>query len=513
MKVKHVHILFTFAIIFFIIYSYLPLTSPPKFISPDENIHYFFSKLYAENGTLSYTENLNKIARGVIHPRNTVYYNNRVSPAAFLGMYLVYGTIAIFQECLLLFITPLIAIIGVLFFYLLVKEIFNERVAIISSLLLFILPPYWYWSSRVMYNNIAALVSFIVGLLYFFRLLKKQSLSYYILSAVFLAISFIIVYPYILVAIPLVFLLILERKRLKMSYILISFIVFMLFTIPILLLNNDLYGSYFITGYSVPFDGTGSLAVTSLRGVSFGFISSGFRMNNIVKHLNLYYFQLIPLHLLMFFGLLQSFRKKELINYTIYFLSSSIVLISYWYSGIYYGHGFKEPILAASYVRYTLLFYVLSLPFLAYFVEVFAGGKAKKVLMLLFLLITISSVLTVFLGPLSLSFIQKKSQSYAHFNSIIANKTESDSIIFCQYWDKAIFPERKVGWIRGLSKDDRPKILADVTINLTKKGLPVYILKDRPLEWDEYDKELSKNGYLLKRIYSGHRLYKVIKQK
>ena len=73
------------AFIFFVLYAYLPLSTPPTFTSPDENMNYFFSKLYAEEGVLCYTEELNEFSYGIFTYINRSFF--RYNSSRFPSFY------------------------------------------------------------------------------------------------------------------------------------------------------------------------------------------------------------------------------------------------------------------------------------------------------------------------------------------------------------------------------------------------------------------------------------------
>ncbi|MDI6688948.1 MAG: hypothetical protein QME54_00735 [Actinomycetota bacterium] len=96
---------------------------------------------------------------------------------------------------------------------------------------------------------------------------------------------------------------------------------------------------------------------------------------------------------------------------------------------------------------------------------------------------------------------------YSEIAETIFANTESDSVILCQYFDKMLFPKRKVGIISSLQQD--PKLLANITATLKQNNVPVYILVDGPISLQQFDGELSKRDYFLRLVDPASKLYRV----
>jgi len=146
------------AVVFLFIYAWFPVyttLSSTSFASPDETANYFWIERVANEEVLQYFEPLNVIANDAVVPRSVRSDNGVVKPVSFLGIILIYGVIAKFLGMWLVpFLTPLLAVLGVLFFYGIVSEIFAEKKALLSALLLFSLAPYWYYASRGLFHNV-----------------------------------------------------------------------------------------------------------------------------------------------------------------------------------------------------------------------------------------------------------------------------------------------------------------------------------------------------------------------
>jgi 4-amino-4-deoxy-L-arabinose transferase-like glycosyltransferase len=137
-----------------------------KWTSPDESANYYLAKLYSEQTTLMSLEKYNVLAQGIIMPRSLRTDGAWLKPVSFLGMPLIYGTIAkVLGVGVLPYITPALAALGLLFFYLLINRVFGRQVAMLATVLLAVFPVYIYFSSHSFFHNIPFVV-FLVASLY-----------------------------------------------------------------------------------------------------------------------------------------------------------------------------------------------------------------------------------------------------------------------------------------------------------------------------------------------------------
>jgi hypothetical protein len=108
----------------------------------------------------------------------------------------------------------------------------------------------------------------------------------------------------------------------------------------------------------------------------------------------------------------------------------------------------------------------------------------------------------------------KSVKGYGELSMKVTNVTEPDAVIFLDYWDKAIFPERKVGIVKELPEEGRDKMLTEIIVNLSEDGVPVYLQASRELrrlvEYEIILNELSVKGYKLLETEVNN-LYELIK--
>ncbi|RMD59597.1 hypothetical protein D6821_00870 [Candidatus Parcubacteria bacterium] len=135
-----------------------------KWGSPDENANYVFTKLYGQTGQLKIFEKYNLIADCIIHPRSFRCEAGFLKPMSFLGIILIYGLVVRFSTYLIIpYLTPLVGMAGIIFYYLLIKKIFGRAVALLSALFLAVFPVYVYYSVRSMFHNVLFVVLLLGG--------------------------------------------------------------------------------------------------------------------------------------------------------------------------------------------------------------------------------------------------------------------------------------------------------------------------------------------------------------
>ena len=481
-KIKHEYILIIFATIFFVVYSYVSFTSPPKFVSPDEVANYFFTNLYSQSGELSYSEDLNKIAQGIIHPRGTIYLDEKVVPQKFVGFSVIVGTVGIISPEAVRFVTPLLAVIGAIFLYLLVRDLFNSKIALLSFLLLLIMPPYWYWSTLVMFENVAGCVLLIISLRYLFKLLDTNEPKYFLLSGLFLGLSLFIRPEHVLFFIPLFILFLWNRKKIKKTYMVLSALSAAIALGPFFILNNELYGSYLMTGQHIIYQWATTIPIRK------------FSMTNLFEN-SFNFINLTPLLFLCgLLGLLYCIKKRIRLQYMVLLIVSLLVLSFYFLSG-----RTLPTDIHSSYVRYLLPVYMLSLSLISYLIISFREKFVGILLILVMIMINIFTVLPLIKNNL------ENVEYYARLSSQVASVTEPDAVIFLDYCDKAIFPERRVGLVRELPEENRCELLSEIAIRLSERNVPVYLLVSKEFEqlidYETLVKELSVRKYGLTKTW------------
>ncbi len=454
-KHRSVIILSVLAIVFFFVYSYLSLTTPLLFNSPDETANFVFIKQWVETGQLKIGEPLNQLVGNIIHPRSVnVTPAGDLVPGGFLGLILLYGFLAkIFGLGVVKFLTPFFSAAAVLFFYGLIKKIFNEKIALMAAVFLFITPAFWYYASRGLLPNVLFIDLLVIG--FYFLLLNKHWA--YGLAGLFFGVALSVRMIDGLWLIPLlIILLIIYRKKLKNT----GWwpIILMVVTIAAALLPNfyyqqKIYGDAFKSGYSqldmAPMEKT--KLITNL----FPF---GFHPRLIIKNFYNYYLQFFWWLFLPFLAgfllLIKKYReitKRQKIFLWLNFLIS-VFLIIYYGSGLFSDNLTPWRItIGDSHLRYWLPVYLLALPFVAYFLLRIKNLLPPKIWLFrtvlggcLLLIIYFSFSAVLWHDEEGLLAVKKNILDYQQRAQIVKALTESEAVIIVQRGDKLFFPERRV---------------------------------------------------------------------
>jgi len=138
-----------------------------KWASPDETANYIFAKLYAQTGKISVYEKYNLYTNDIMRPRSFRSDHGEIKPVSFLGIIIIFGSIAkVVGYKVLPFLTPLFGVLGIIFYYLLIRRIFGRTNALLSAVLLAVFPVFTYYTARSMFHNVL-FISLLIIALYF----------------------------------------------------------------------------------------------------------------------------------------------------------------------------------------------------------------------------------------------------------------------------------------------------------------------------------------------------------
>lgn len=156
-------------VVFFCLYSFLALhelqSGAIRLNSPDETANYFFARQIVREGHIGYYEPYLQWSSNYVHPRSMTNVGDAVVPVGFLGLILLFGSIArIVGESSILFITPAFAVLGALGFYYFLVSFFKPSTARLSALLLLLHPAYWYFAGRGLLSNVVFVDCILIGL-------------------------------------------------------------------------------------------------------------------------------------------------------------------------------------------------------------------------------------------------------------------------------------------------------------------------------------------------------------
>jgi hypothetical protein len=500
--------------LFFCVYSTIIFKNGLIFNSPDENANYFFANLFNQTNSFIYDTQTNT---DIVHPRSMTVIDNKIVPQSFLGLPFIYGIIAkVFSSSIIIFLTPLFAVISIWFFYQISKKIFDTKVAFISSLLLLVHPAFIYYTSRSMFHNILFVTFFIVGL--YFLVVKKISNLNIFLASLFISLALFVrtsEAPWVFLILLILY--ILNFKKIDFKKIIIFCFTGLFILIIILFLNQITYGDPLASGYN------SKIIKDEIIKTSVGVSRKKIIYNLIANWWNysvaIFWWLSIP----TFLGVILNIKKyKELsVNKKIYLL---LFFTGFVYLILYYGNwNFNDTpdptkiTVGTSYVRYWLPIFIFSLPFLAqaliYLADNFTHNKIKKIsiLVVITFILSYSLAYTYFISDEALA--KQTLVNYKEIKNKVLNLTENNSIIVASYFDKLFFPERLV--IENID-EERDKRLNEISKLLDKNRLIYYYSwqSDTDINYLN-EKVLSKYQLELANpivIETEQRLFKIIKR-
>lgn len=565
-----------FCLVFFFLSSIFPYWQKSndfiKFLSPDENANYTFTRLYEESGQLSFYEKYNFISEDIVKPRSYFSYQGEVKPVSFLGIMVFYGGLAkAFGSGIIPFLTPFFASLGLFFYYLLIKKLFGIKNALISFFILFSFPVLFYYSARSMFHNVLFLSFFIIFLYFLVLLLQKKApdkklfknnkkeyykelfnydFLYASLAGVFLGLTVAVRASELIWLVPAGLLLILLKwRKFNLFRLVIIFSFTLIALLPIFYHNQILYDSPFYGGYyemnksleSISYAGGGiikSFFTGHLRDIKnfsktifYTIFYFGFHPRQSLQMFDVY---VIKMFWYLFFPFVFGFlsasiwqRKilKKVWPYGLSWLLLSAILILYYGSWKFVDNPDPNSFtIGNSYTRYWLPIYIFLIPFTAIFISnisrLFFWVKNKLSYRIISACISIIAV--VFIIFTSFKFVYSGSEeglkNYFFQLSIAkteVNKitilTENDAVIITEYHDKFFFPERKV--IVGRFDDNN---MNKNYYNLTQY-LPVYYynftLPETDLKYlnNRRLKEFGLGIELVEDVNDTFSLYKIIR--
>ncbi len=505
-----------------------------KWMSPDETANYTVAKLYAETDNLAFFEKYNLIAKDIIHPRSFRSDYGLIKPVSFLGLPILYGKLAkLFGVGILPYLTPIIGIFGLIFFYLFVKRIFGKDNALIATILAAAFPIYTYYSARSMFHNVLFLAAFFAGLYFASRMSERNqevkgyfkkngfALIFSLCSGLFIGLAIAARSSELLWVGPLMVFVWLCNVR-KIGLVRLFFFAYGVFIIflPMLYWNGALYGSFFSSGYPELNDslfslqqGGAELANTGIAGkfnelrpivakIKATIFHFGYKPEQSYKLFNAYITNMFPwlfwsaaAGLLVLITFFKKYSKEKWI-FLIAWVSASVLLILYYGSWTFFDNPDPNSFtIGNSYTRYWLPIYFGALP-LASLALITATQwirnikHAWAIRFVALAMIVIISVQYVWNEPsegLAVS-IEKQAVAKTELRTILS-LTEENSIIITRYHDKLLFPERKV--VIGLFDD--PNMIVEYA-NLARR-VPVYYYN---FSFKKEDLDYLNNGSLVR---------------
>ncbi|MFW0837807.1 MAG: ArnT family glycosyltransferase [Candidatus Komeilibacteria bacterium] len=500
------------AIIFFVAYSWpsfislqnVEKTGRPIFNSPDETANYWASTQFYQSGQFHQFSEPSLVGGDIVKPRSLRIINNYLSPTGFLGLPWLYGSIArLFDRAdIIIWLTPLLAAVGGLLFYGLIKAIFDRRTALLSALLLWILPAYWYYAGRAMMPNVLLMVLVIAALWFLWQALSSRYWWSYAAAGLMFGLALFVRSSEIVWLLPLGLLFLLCRwRQIHWAYVWFIPIFALVALLPMFYHNTMLYNSPWSIGYQL----VNGQEVSSWQSLTNYLLPFGWHpevlRRNVANYLHyLFNWQTVIFIVALFLFILAAIRRQanSRSQWAYLFSFGVVALILVIYYGSWSFHDNPDPsavTIGTSFVRYWLPIYIMTLPIIAWSVQwIFSRHK----------LAWISAAAALFLFSFSFAWHQVildgdeswqamnyQIERYEQMSTLVNEKTATDAIIIARRSDKVFWPTRTVIYDLFYPIDwQRLARLAD--------QYPVYL-------WDwQYD--LADIAYLNQRDYKKYDL-------
>lgn len=457
--------------LFFYFYNYFNIKNnynPPVFNSPDETSNYFFTKNFAQNNeiakTLNYNKNEIQNISELLHPRSIAVNNFNLIPISFIGLILIYGTIAkIFGIWIIQYLTPIFAILCIIFLYLIIKQIFDKKTAIISSLLVLINPGFWYSSSKLLIHNVLFVSLLTVSYYFLILSIKNKKIIYFMFWGFFLALSLITrSSEFVWIFMGIILIMIFYKQKINYK-IIITGIVLIITIFPVFYFNKIHSGKYTKFSYTENVDksivqpgisNSKNINIfTKTYNILFPFGINIKNISYVVYHfflkLNWAFCLLLALSILILVLKRKNLTKKELTFILLWFLIS-LYLFIYYGSWIISDNAVTNSItIGSSYIRYLLPFFIISSVLIAISINKLKTNKLTIIItsILIGIFANISYSMVYENGIDSEKNINKNINNFYNLKNLIIEKTENNSIILTNRSDKFIFPERNVVYL------------------------------------------------------------------
>lgn len=460
-------------VIFFVSCLILIFDMPRLFVSPDALANYLFSSELAENSRLHLFEPMNLELDDSLYPRSTFSIQGRVLPVSFLGLPFLYGLIAkLVGIGGMLLITPILAGLAIFAWRGIVARLYNDRVALLSAILLAVHPAWWYYTARGMMHNVL-FVSLLIFALWFLvvRPIKSKRFSPNLLvSGLLFGLALFVRTSEIVWLLPVAILVIgFFWKKLSWKPVVIFFVSILIALIPMFAINNSLYGSPTSFGYLSQID-SGAQTYDQPPSEQIETIVSepvqsvlpfGFDFRAMVKHMIDYGFNMFWwISFLTVIGLLLAFYKirepKTGRDRPRWAFHASFFLIGIALSILYGSWTFTDNpdpnslTIANSYIRYWLPIFVMTTVYagiaLTWLREKMMYERTAKFtsLALLLIIVLLGFRTTFFTVDDGLYFIRTNLIRSAEIKETVLELTEEDSVIIVDRADKIFYPERLV---------------------------------------------------------------------
>jgi hypothetical protein len=433
-KINKILILSFFSLFLFYLFLFIifPVDAPN---SPDESQLSFFLNNYLETGNLTWESKLNNEFDTVyFRPRGTVEIEKNLYVPQISTYFIILTAIySVFIP--LKFFLFYMAFLGIIFFFLFVKEIINKSAGLIAMGFFAILPSYLFYSLTL--SDIVPSLFFLLSSLFLLIKFKNtKKFNFLGLGLILFLLGIMIRVQNIIFFIIFIPIILTNYRHIINKKNISGGIIILFSTILILTINKISYDSFLSTGRML-------IGKTSAeRGLINKLVLYGINFNNILTTLKNHIISYSPpLFLLSLLGFISSLKNKIIPNKKIIWAIFCIFLFSL----IYYGsndtfYNFYVVGIQGSMARYFLPLYFFSILFATTFIFII---KNKHLKVLLIFILLMGTLLFSFAENDSFTRIIKNKEKGIEINQW-ANSQSENSVFLVKELDKYLMPNKNI---------------------------------------------------------------------
>ncbi|MFH1866846.1 MAG: glycosyltransferase family 39 protein [Patescibacteria group bacterium] len=485
------------AVIAAVVYSSFSWNLPWRFNSPDEMANANFSLRFAQNEELPIEAPLNEVAgNNIVHPRSTTVIQGKLVPSSFLGLPLIYGSIAKFLGTdVLPYLTPFFGLLALLALYFFIRELFDRRTALIFVVLVASLPAWWYYHTRAFFHN-ALFFDLLAILLYLSQKILRPGWAWqYILAGLVFGLALMVRTSEIfwLLAAAVVWFLF-NHSKIRLGPTLAAGVSALVAFSPTLLMNKVIYGSYLSFGYRLGIEFTSINLEKSISFLRELILPFGLHPQTMILTVQNYLLGLqwwwTILAVVGVFFVIWNWLKFTSVqrSYLIAWLVASLWLVVLYGSWLFNDNPDPSAItLGTAYMRYWLPIFVFWLVPASYLLSKLWHYRLSRLLVIAVIsaYLLLSWQLVMLDPEEGLIKIKQNIIRFEQTGQQVQALTSPEAVIVTGITDKFFYPERQV--IVDLYKENDFFSVA----KLIKAGIPVYHFHNtwHPAEFENYINE------------------------
>jgi hypothetical protein len=236
---------------------------------------------------------------------------------------------------------------------------------------------------------------------------------------------------------------------------------------PILGANNNLYGSPITTG---------QMLLPQSHWEAAGVISQS--ISNFVKYfLSLSLPFTVSYTVLGTLGIVLAWKGVHYYRrFSIFFIASLVFTLIFFSSGMFWGAASGSMELHHSFVRYSIVIYVLLVPYaMSYLSRLRMNGVKQAIVGALLVL----SIVTTLVAPMNPVEFRGSMDNRIQVRDSLLRAIPRNAVVFTAYWDKYLFPARKTA-IHYYIKPNAERIqkTIELIMEMLHDGHDIYFLRE-----------------------------------